>query len=587
MQLTLMKGEFWKFTFVVSFLFHNIVFAAYFISHNYKIYLLVSSAILGAISVLAWQKVIQSLKINRYIRICSRIYRYVYLFQLNYLLSSHFSSLEDRTTLVAAILFYGFLNFLKIGVLEYTRYTFFESERYKYYRDIINLERYFTLCFEEHNNLSNEDIIDHIRNNRTNLDSKTFFCLLCDNTEMNLLVDDFKRFYAFKQNNEICINRNISDVYATSREGKLIKKTAQIVNEDINEFSNSSGIFDEYDRHSSSNHYSEVFEEGNFEFNLNDSRADNSSMLSNSNNSNIDDCNVLNLTVEEFEGFSHLENIKMKGKITEESISRHFNKRSASDFFKILTQNFDDSLNFLDFNEYIRQFNNERTNLLMSLDNNEEILKTLKRVLSAVESVCLFVFLTFIFSSYEFLRVLLLAVSIFLIPVIINLIESFVFLVYMHPYDVGDRIYIEDDNLIVKRIGFTKTVFERWNNEYVVMPNRYIKNKIIKNIRRSKSQQWKIDFYASGKTKMSRVDRLRSNLEEFVENNKAFEHLTVLIDEIKDCSFFKLSFIVKHSINHQNGFFMWHVQNKFMIKLVHELKRNKISYLPVEILFED
>lgn len=66
-----------------------------------------------------------------------------------------------------------------------------------------------------------------------------------------------------------------------------------------------------------------------------------------------------------------------------------------------------------------------------------------------------------------------------------NLFEGVIFLFVTHPFDVGDRVFIDGQNLIVKELGILTTVFQRFDGQILYSPNAVLATKPITNIRRS------------------------------------------------------------------------------------------------------
>lgn len=66
-----------------------------------------------------------------------------------------------------------------------------------------------------------------------------------------------------------------------------------------------------------------------------------------------------------------------------------------------------------------------------------------------------------------------------------NLFEGVIFLFVTHPYDVGDRVFIDGQNLIVKELGILTTVFQKSDGQVLYSPNAVLVGKPITNIRRS------------------------------------------------------------------------------------------------------
>lgn len=517
------------------------------------------------------RNIIDDLDLNITSNIMLRMLRFSFIFQCFYLITSLYF-LDLKYTIFLLIISIGSGNILKGYIFDKTRVKFSNKTKYVYYRDVIDLERYLIMLNYDLGDCSDNLALEHIKLIRWKWDTKTYFCHMCDNLLLNSLAEGFAYIDKLKRDSTFGLDPEESFLDMI-RNNNLIRLQDDNISNNIGP-ENAINSLNDTEKHIIDDYIREYSLQSIFQ------------ESSHKNNNNEFDLKyfINNKRKEELEKI--LNTVDFNGFITYKSISEKFDEKHSFNCFRILTQNFESSLSYQKFYENMRQFNNERDNFILSIENNKNTLKTFKRILNAFEVMFWIIIYSFIFESNRFLRIVAVSTGISAIPVVSNLIESFIFLVYLHPYDVGDRIIIEDDNLIVKNIGFTCTIFEKWNNEYVVIPNRYIKNKVIKNIRRSKSQHWKIEFYISASTPMASIDKIRANLIDFVESDSTFEHLSVNIDEINNCRFLKIMFIIKHSINHQNGFFMWYAQNKFMSKLLEECNKYKISYLPPEIRFE-
>ncbi len=291
----------------------------------------------------------------------------------------------------------------------------------------------------------------------------------------------------------------------------------------------------------------------------------------------------LKVEVDDYTKLKKIDKLRLNGVITLKSLENVLPKNDAKLCFRILTQNFENFLTYTDFEESMRQLNNFRADLINTLKNNKRTMNLLFRTLLCVQMFIFGIVVLYVIKADKFIKHILTPIFILLFPIAWNLFNSFMFIIYSHLYDIGDRIYIGDDNLIVKDIGLTSTIFERWNNENVVITNGYIKERAITNIRRSRNQQWKVTFNILNDHQKKTLDQFKKNIKHFVTDNIAFKHVSINFDEIRDSRYLKMSIIITHSINHQNGFFMWKVQNKFMLKLVKELNDNNIKYLEPEL----
>jgi small-conductance mechanosensitive channel len=66
--------------------------------------------------------------------------------------------------------------------------------------------------------------------------------------------------------------------------------------------------------------------------------------------------------------------------------------------------------------------------------------------------------------------------------------EAIIFLLMVHPYDVGDRVVIEGENYLVSKINLLTTVLEKWDGKLIYMPTSRIMLADIYNYRRSLPQ---------------------------------------------------------------------------------------------------
>lgn len=264
-------------------------------------------------------------------------------------------------------------------------------------------------------------------------------------------------------------------------------------------------------------------------------------------------------------------------KITKKSLSKYFSR--ADEVLRILTQGFEDDLNFQDFHESIRQFNFERSNYVNFVDESLNVISIIIGIHWVFYNAILLAIAVQLFANDGILKMVIYPFVLFLFPLIFNTVKPFLFLIYMHPFDIGDRVFISDfneENLIVKSIGLNSTIFERWNNEIVIYTNNYLQSKVLKNIKRSRKQTWLLDIMIN-KSDLDKVKELELFLTDFCNENTALEGIVLSSQSIKDSSYIKINIQVKHSINHQNGYFMWFVQNKFMKRFIFYLNLLKIK----------
>lgn len=273
-----------------------------------------------------------------------------------------------------------------------------------------------------------------------------------------------------------------------------------------------------------------------------------------------------------------------KEKINLKTLSQFYPEAAATEFLKLLTFTFDKELDYSDFHEVVRQINIERRSLINMINGEEYIRNVLKVYINTLHWFLFLVIALEMINKVNILTLSILPFLLFLLPIGVSMFDSFILIAYHKPFDIGDRVIIKDENLIVKSIGLTSTVFEKWNNEVVIYSNKIITGVDIKNIRRSKSQKNIITMTIPKKFATEKMNLVKKGLARFAEDDPSFCDFQMVYNHIEDSRYVLVDLIIKHSINHQNGYFTWYVQNRFMKRLLRELKENQVEYYPNELL---
>ncbi|KAL7748728.1 hypothetical protein RI367_005882 [Sorochytrium milnesiophthora] len=165
-----------------------------------------------------------------------------------------------------------------------------------------------------------------------------------------------------------------------------------------------------------------------------------------------------------------------------------------------------------------------------------------------------------------------------------SLFESLVFIFGTHPYDVGDRVFIENVSLIVKEIGILTTTFRRSDGTLAYFPNSSLLTKPIFNAHRSGPTmdfiEVQIDFY----TPNAKLEQLRARLNSFTSSEREFSPtLHLHINEIENTNRLRILMWLEHKSNWQDMVKRWNRRTKFMIELKSALTDLKIRYsLPLQ-----
>ncbi|KAJ8064691.1 hypothetical protein OCU04_007012 [Sclerotinia nivalis] len=159
---------------------------------------------------------------------------------------------------------------------------------------------------------------------------------------------------------------------------------------------------------------------------------------------------------------------------------------------------------------------------------------------------------------------------------------SCIFLFVKHPYDVGDRVDISSEYLVVEQISLLFTIFKRIDNmKMVQVPNIVLNNLWIENITRSKAMKEQLDMFISFDTTLEDVELLRTEMEAFVrhpDNSRDFQSDVVLeAVGIGNMDKLQLKVEIRHKSNWHNETVRAARRSKFMCALVLALRKIPIN----------
>ncbi|KAA8572703.1 hypothetical protein EYC84_003294 [Monilinia fructicola] len=155
---------------------------------------------------------------------------------------------------------------------------------------------------------------------------------------------------------------------------------------------------------------------------------------------------------------------------------------------------------------------------------------------------------------------------------------SCIFLFVKHPYDVGDRVDISSEYLVVEQISLLFTIFKRIDNmKMVQVPNIVLNNLWIENITRSKAMKEQLDMFISFDTTLEDIELLRTEMEAFVrnpDNSRDFQSDIVLeAVGIGNMDKLQLKVEIRHKSNWHNETVRAARRSKFMCALVLALRK--------------
>ncbi|EJW03037.1 hypothetical protein EDEG_02578 [Edhazardia aedis USNM 41457] len=170
-------------------------------------------------------------------------------------------------------------------------------------------------------------------------------------------------------------------------------------------------------------------------------------------------------------------------------------------------------------------------------------------------------------------------------------VDSIIFVFFIHPYDVGDRVFIQFDNeklnMVVKELNIFSTVFTKYDGTHTYVPNSLISTKQITNVRRSgsmsDSHQIKIDL----NTKDTDIANLKVDIATFLRKNyEKFEEMFMLnYENIENSRILSCRIFVSTKDNWQNYDDYLKAKGEFLKFLCDAMTHRGIKYtLPTEFV---
>ncbi|KAJ8072898.1 hypothetical protein AAF712_005072 [Marasmius tenuissimus] len=202
----------------------------------------------------------------------------------------------------------------------------------------------------------------------------------------------------------------------------------------------------------------------------------------------------------------------------------------------------------------------ERRALARSMRDVNHALETLDKILGFFAAAIVFfislqVFGVEIESSLSSIYTLAIAASFIFKNAASNAFDAIMFLFVTHPFDTGDRVFVGEENLIVKKMGLFATVFTRVDGTESYFFNSQLFNMFITNIRRSPKQFESCAIQIAWDTPLETIDALESCMNQWLstEENRWFEPATsIMLQNIRYQKYLEITIGMPHNSNWQD-----------------------------------
>jgi small-conductance mechanosensitive channel len=231
----------------------------------------------------------------------------------------------------------------------------------------------------------------------------------------------------------------------------------------------------------------------------------------------------------------------------------------AEEIFHALDRDGNGDVSLEEMTLLVTNVGQERKNRAASMHDISQAIAVLDRLLSLVVLIAIaFIYATFFSKSFASKTTQLWTTFTGLAFAIGGTVTEFLacclFLFVKHPYDVGDRVDINEVELVVEHISLMYSVFRRVDSDKTVQIPHNVANTLwIENVGRSKQMKERLSLCVSAGTSMEDVLALRQELAKFVaaeENRRDFQQdFYVELRNLNDLAKLELRVEIRHKVN--------------------------------------
>lgn len=179
------------------------------------------------------------------------------------------------------------------------------------------------------------------------------------------------------------------------------------------------------------------------------------------------------------------------------------------------------------------------------------------------------------------------------------MLNAFLFLLSTHPFDLGDRIYLEGSgqgsSLFVEQIGLLSTRMRRFDGLVMIIPNYVLSGKVIVNARRAmatnaKGQAQHLDLILDSSISNKQLKQIHYKINELTRNNldEDFDSIISATWSFRQSNDLHLALMIRHKASFQNGHQKSQRQNKILEHVRQVLKEclcdgksGHVEYVPI------
>ncbi|GMJ10065.1 mechanosensitive channel of small conductance-like 6 [Hibiscus trionum] len=201
----------------------------------------------------------------------------------------------------------------------------------------------------------------------------------------------------------------------------------------------------------------------------------------------------------------------------------------------------------------------ERRALALTLNDTKTAVNRLHRVVDILVGIIIVVIWLLILEIASSKVLVFISSQLLLVAFIFGntcktVFEAIIFLFVMHPFDVGDRCEIDGIQMIVEEMNILTTVFLRYDNQKIIIPNSVLATKAIHNYYRSPDMGDAVEFCIHVKTPAEKIGLIKKRILSFVEHKSDhwYPDPLIILKEFEELNSVRIAIWLTHKMNHQD-----------------------------------
>ena len=253
----------------------------------------------------------------------------------------------------------------------------------------------------------------------------------------------------------------------------------------------------------------------------------------------------------------------------------------------ILDPDCDTYVKSIDFYDAMIRMYHDWINLSETSQSHDNISFAVRIIVNVIYFIILFIIFLNVFetntsSIFVPFTTLIVSISFAISSVVSQYVQSLVYIAYMFPYDIGDKISCPDINnnasLTVKKINIMTTEFmESQSGKLIIVPNYIMANYTIYNFKKSFHVTFVETFTIAFDTQQQKINTLKKELHTYLlDRPHEWKPTFEMYYSDMDITFNKLiiSFWINHQSSWNHGDIIWNSKTNlehFLINMLHTL----------------